>query len=94
MARNMTEAMIVAKLIWFRITLHFLIPVIMFLQIQTETWSGQTWDETHSFLKWRLLIIAMVPGFSAIAALFDKTSEKIDAALAEHRGDTEFLKKG
>lgn len=85
MARAMTEALIALKMSWFRVMCYFLIPFGMYLQSQTETWSGETWDETHPFLKWRMLFIACLIGINGLVAFLDKTSQRVQEEIQRRR---------
>ncbi len=85
MAKYWTEKMIVMRLMWFKVMLVFLIPFGLTLQQQTEEWSGETWDNTHLFIKLRTLAVATLIGLNALQALFDKTSQKVEEELLRHR---------
>jgi hypothetical protein len=67
------ETAIAYKMVWFRIALYFILPVITTFLTQTESMSGQAWEDTSMFLRYRMLAICLVPGFMAIAAFIDQS---------------------
>jgi len=69
------------KLVWFRVLMYFLIPALSTFLTLTETWSGETWDSTHVFLRWRLLVGCVVPGMSAIVGYIDASFQKAKEEL-------------
>lgn len=73
MAKFITDTMIAMKLVWLRVLLYFLIPFLTVLTAQTETWSGATFEETHWFLKFRIVIIAAMAGLGSIGAFIDQS---------------------
>ena len=87
MAKYWTEAMIVMKLTWFKVFLAAFIPFGMSIIQQTETWSGETWDTTHWFLKARSFFVAGLQSAIALSAFMDKTSKRVEEELAKHRAE-------
>jgi len=87
------DTMVAFKLVWFRVLCYFLIPSTVTFLAQTETWSGDTWDNTHNFLKTRIFLIAGVSGVSALVAFIDQSLARARDAVETKRGQTEFLSK-
>jgi hypothetical protein len=84
------EVIVIYKLVWLRVVLYVLLPSVGAFLTQTETWSGETWDATHIFLKIRLIISSAVPGGIALAAYVDQSLDRARNKLEDkRRGDTE-----
>lgn len=77
--------MIALKLVWFRIAMYFFLPMISAFMSQTETWSGETWDHTHWFIKLRLIVGCSLPGFLALVAFIDSAMHKARAEVENSR---------
>ena len=87
MAKYWTEAMIVMKLTWFKVLLIAFIPFGMSITQQTETWSGETWDTSHWFIKWRIFFVGSMQAAIALSGFFDKTSKRVEEELTKHRAE-------
>ena len=87
------ETMLAFKLVWVRVLLYVFLPAVTAFLTQTETWSGDTWDHTHLFLKVRLFFSSAVPGFIALAAFIDQSLARARTNLQEKRGNTDFVSK-
>jgi hypothetical protein len=72
----MKELIIAYKLVWFRVSCYFLIPFITTFLALTETWSGDTWSETHVFLIMRILFASTLAGLISIVAFIDQSLDK------------------
>jgi hypothetical protein len=83
--RQAWETVVAFKLVWIRVSCYFIIPfVIMFLS-QTETWSGETWDNTHPFLKWRLFVTCCIAGLNALIAFIDQSMSRAKDEVKQRR---------
>jgi hypothetical protein len=91
MRKVITEAAIVARLIWFRVSCYFLIPFITTFLALTETWSQETWDQTGRFLVLRMLASCFVAGITSFVAFLDSSMGKAKDAIVEHRNRTPEL---
>jgi hypothetical protein len=87
------ETMLAFKLVWVRVLLYVLLPAVTAFLTQTETWSGDTWEHTHIFLKIRLLLSSAIPGCIALAAFIDQSLARARTHLEEKRGNTDFVAK-
>lgn len=87
------ETMVAFKLVWFRVLCYFFIPSVTTFLAQTETWSGETWDNTHGFLKIRLLLISCVSGIAVLVAFIDQSLARAREAVETKRVQAEFLNK-
>lgn len=83
MPKIVTETMIALRLVWFRVLLYFLIPFLTIVLSQTESWSGETWENTHWFIKIRVLIIAFLGGMGAFVAFIDQSLQKAKDEIKE-----------
>lgn len=79
------DTIVAYKLVWLRVLGYVLLPMVVTFLAQTESWSGETWDSTHIFLKWRLLLLCFVPGFSALLAFIDQSLARARDNLVEKR---------
>lgn len=97
MAEFLTETMIAMRLVWLRVTMYFLIPFLTVCLAQTETWSGDTWDTTHWFLKVRIVAIATIAGFIPFVSYIDQSLSRAREEVLKRRaaktGDTDFIEK-
>ncbi len=96
MAKYWSETVIALKLVWLRVVLYFLFPSITTFLALTETWSGDTWDNTHAFLKVRMFICCAVAGLGAFIAFLDQSLQRAKTEVANKKnadGATEFLTK-
>jgi len=84
------ETVVAFKLVWVRVIGYMLLPMAVTFLAQTETWSGQTWTDTPAFIKWRLVIICFIPGFSALLGFIDQSLGRAKENLNEKlkTGDT------
>ena len=87
------ETIVAFKLVWVRVLLYVLIPSVTTFLSQTETWSGQTWNDTAVFLKARVFLYSALSGCMALAAFIDSSMQRAKDELKSKRGDTEFLNK-
>ncbi len=81
----MRAAWIAYRLVWARVSAYFLIPFLTVILSQTETWSSETFEQTHWFLKARIGIAAFVAGVTAFCAYIDqslKPAQLIHQALS------------
>lgn len=76
MSKAITETMIALRLVWLRVLGYFLLPFFTVLLAQTETWSDQTWNETGTFTKIRVLVIAILAGMGAFMAFLDQSLQR------------------
>lgn len=79
MAQVFIDTMIALRLVWFRVLMYFFLPMGSAFMAQTETWSGDTWDHTHWFLKARLVLGCSMPGCLALVAFIDSAMQKAKA---------------
>lgn len=93
--KNFIDTVVAFKLVWVRVLLYVVIPMLTTFLSQTETWSGDTWEHTHWFLKFRLALISALPGFIALAAFIDQSlaRAKEDLRLRRVSNGTEILTK-
>lgn len=73
------------KLVGVRVFLYFFIPFLATFLGQTETWSGETWDSTHWFLKLRIFGMATMAGALALTAFIDQSLAKAKDELQQRR---------
>ena len=69
----MKAAFIAYRLVAFRVVAYFLTPFLMVILSQTETWSGETYENTHWFLKVRIGLAAFVAGMTSLCAYIDQS---------------------
>ena len=87
------ETVVAFKLVWIRVALYAAIPSVTTFLSQTETWSGQTWNDTATFLKVRVLLYSSLAGCMALAAFIDSSMQRAREDLKQRRDDTQFLTK-
>jgi len=90
------DTMVALKLVWFRTLMFLFLPILTTAITQTETWSGDTWDHTHPFIKWRLLAVCCVPGIMSLIAFIDQSLARAKNEIEAKRnatGQTEFFTK-
>ena len=88
------EIIVSYKLVWVRVILYMLIPSVTTFLSQTETWSGETWNNTSTFLKCRVFAYSGMAGLMALAAFIDQSLARARSSLEERRrGDMEFVSK-
>lgn len=59
-----------------KLFLYVASPILVSWLTETETWSGETWQQTHWFLIIRSFIAALVPGLIAWKAYLDPSYAK------------------
>ena len=82
----MKAAFIAYRLVAFRVAAYFLTPFLMVILSQTETWSGETFENTHWFLMLRIALAAFVAGMTSLCAYIDqslKPAQLLHGALSE-----------
>lgn len=87
MAKEAWETLVAFKLVWVRVMLYVLVPSVTAFLTQTETWSGETWDNTHWFLKARLVVSCSIPGCLALAAFIDQSLQRAKEELKHRRSE-------
>lgn len=87
------ETVIAFKLVWFRVLCLFLLPAASTFLVLTETWSGTTWEETHTFLKVRMFISVAISGITVLVAFIDqslgRTREQVQSNKKQASSGTE-----
>lgn len=99
--RVLSDTLIAYKLVWFRVGCYFFIPAGLLFLTQTETWSGETWEATHAFLKNRLYLACIICGSNSLCAYVDSSFQRAKEAAAgmkverevDANKETAFLRK-
>ena len=81
--KQFIDTVVAFKLVWFRVLMYLLIPSLSTFISLTETWSGETWEHTHVFLRWRLFVSCVLPGFAAIVGYIDASFQKVKEEMKE-----------
>lgn len=81
------ETIVAFKLVWFRVLCYFLIPAINAFLTVTETWSGQTWEDTATFLKIRLFMSVGLAGLMPLVAFVDQSLGRARERLEHKKQD-------
>jgi uncharacterized membrane protein (DUF485 family) len=79
----MKELIIAYKFVWFRVACYFLIPFMTTFLALTETWSGDTWKDTHPFLLLRIVMSCIVSGITTFVAFIDQSMDRAKEKMSE-----------
>lgn len=99
--RVVSDTVIAYKLVWVRVACYFVIPFVATFLFLTETWSGDTYDNTHWFLKMRLLGSCFISGITSLVAYIDASFQRAKEEAAgmkvqrevDANEETAFLRK-
>ena len=67
------ETVVAFKLVWFRVLCYFLLPSITTFLSQTENYTGEQWEDTSSFIKYRIFLMSILSGIAVLVAFIDQS---------------------
>lgn len=95
--RAITDTIVAFKLVWLRVACYFIIPFAVTFLSLTEQWTGETWDQTHTFVITRMFVSCFVAGITSFVAYIDSSFQRARNEATEMRqkreAQTDFIAK-